>query len=378
MTSLALASLLLMGTGQKDQNPTFPINSERPNIAAETFTHKGDAVPVIEIAWHLKPIDPPRKSPKLFGVDKIPWEFPWLTSVYGETAPRMIAAQQVFGLRFSVYSQDNTTKARQVGQMLGCLWDDCLQRLHIDHSDIYNGKIIDVFLCWGGKAGGEQIFDSFGPDHTKVNTIYFYDLNSFTDPVECAREIAHEYGHAALNSIGGYKEPEFWANGYLGEKLFLRWFRDRLKAGTLASNDMMGADLLTLDRWVTKNVDPLVVAAATHQPTEAYLKDDTLAGMNKYIGLSLYADTILPDLMWARSTVLTGSTNAWDVPEAIAMAAEEPNEYDLTIPAYLANQPIFVPTGRGKIAGVKILKFAGKWVQIQGPAGKHHVVNRAS
>jgi len=349
-----LAALLLMVTS-RGQDPQFPINGKQPNIAVQEINHPGDAVPVLQIQWGLKPLEPARKSPKLFGEDKIPWEFPWLTVARGTISPRMIGTTDiVFGSRFRVYSQDNTTTARKVAQMYGSLWDDCLQRLHMDHSrDIQQG-IIDVFLCWGGKPGGEQLFDKIQPDPaTKkpgeslapipLNTIYIYDLNSFTEPVEMAREVAHEYGHAVLASIGGYKEPEVWANGYLGERLFLRWFRDRMKAGTLTPDDAMGADAASLDKWVAKNVDPLVTAAAIHQPTEAYLKDSSAAGMNKYIGLALYADTILPDLVFGRSTLLTGSTDAWDYPEAIAMAAEEPNEYDLTIPPYLANQPIFVP-----------------------------------
>ena len=37
-------------------------------------------------------------------------------------------------------------------------------------------------------------------------------------------KIAHEYSHLALPPLGGdYKEPEAWANGYLGERLLVRW-----------------------------------------------------------------------------------------------------------------------------------------------------------
>ena len=71
----------------------------------------------------------------------------------------------------------------------------------------------DVWLCRQGQTGGEQW----------RSNIYFYDLDAPRSSIEWIREIIHEYGHLALPAIGGYSAPEYWANGYYGERLITRW-----------------------------------------------------------------------------------------------------------------------------------------------------------
>ena len=71
----------------------------------------------------------------------------------------------------------------------------------------------DVWLCRQGQTGGEQW----------RSNIYFYDLGTPRSSIEWIREIVHEYGHLALPAIGGYTDPEYWANGYYGERLITRW-----------------------------------------------------------------------------------------------------------------------------------------------------------
>lgn len=72
----------------------------------------------------------------------------------------------------------------------------------------------DVWLCTGGGAGGEQW----------RSNLYFYHLETPRASIEWLREVVHEYSHLALPAIGGYAAPEYWANGYLGERLLVRWF----------------------------------------------------------------------------------------------------------------------------------------------------------
>lgn len=323
----------------------------------------------------MDPLDPSKKSPKKFGTPAVPWEFPWLVQGYVRipNTPQYMA-------RFRVYSQDRKEKDDQaplLARMLTAMWEENANRLRYDHPDQYNGGIVDVYLCWGGKAGGEQRFgvDFENGIQKSVNTIYFYDLSSFTDPVEKAREVAHEYGHAILPAVGGYEAPEDWANGFLGEKLFLRWLRDALVAGRLKPEDTMGAEGPQLDEWVKKNVDPLVITASQSLPTPQYLSDHSAAGMDRYTGLALYAATVLPERVFSRSMLLTGSTSAKDYPEAIALAAEEPAEYSLTIPSYLKGKSLWIPLNKGKLKGAKILRYVGKWAKIQPTAAEVLVTN---
>ncbi len=218
------------------------------------------------------PLDPPRYSPKLFGEEKRPWEFPWIVGGYANIKGDSPSAD----LKFRIYSQEHhetNDKSPQVARMLLRLWDMNLKRLKFVHSPVYHNGIVDVFLCFGGEAGGEQFFgeDTVGKTTYRNNSIFIYDMPSFTDSVEMAREVAHEYGHATLPPVGGYKQPEDWADGYLAEKIYLRWMRDAMTRGELGPIDAMGATKEGLDKWIATHVDPVELKAAQTEPTDAVM-----------------------------------------------------------------------------------------------------------
>ncbi|HEY0866580.1 MAG TPA: hypothetical protein VGE01_04350 [Fimbriimonas sp.] len=305
----------------------------------------------------------PKLSPKRFGENKIPFEFDWLTPAYARLQPNKVS------LRFRVYSQERRQEgdlAPQVAQTLLRLFDRNFWQLGIDHNPVYNDGIIDVYLCWGGQAGGEQLYDQEVVRNrpVKVNTIYIYDLASFTEPVEKLREVAHEYGHASLPPIGGFDEPEHWANGYLGEKINLAYLRDGLAKGWFTPDDTMGATQAQLDLWVKSNVEPLVAKAASDPPSEPRLAGKDKASMDAYIGLAAYMNALLPPKTFTRSMALTGSIKATDYPAGIALAVEEASQ-KLQIPAYLLGKKIWVPTSDGTVTGATVLKKKGGWAQVQ-------------
>ncbi len=72
---------------------------------------------------------------------------------------------------------------------------------------------IKAWLCETGLAGGEW----------KDDNLYLYDKPEARAPIEWIREVCHEYGHLVLPVIGGFERPEQWANGELGERLFIKW-----------------------------------------------------------------------------------------------------------------------------------------------------------
>lgn len=363
MTTWILGALLL---GGQEGRPIMQINLTRDAARGQRSL----------IQVEMSPMDPSRKSPKVFGDPPRPWEFEWLARGYCKAG-----TSNEYALRFRVYSQERKAKndrAPIVTRMLTAMWENNFDRLQTDHSVNYNGRIVDVFLCWGGKAGGEQRFDKAteGGRVKAVNTIYFYDLNSFTDPVETAREVAHEYGHAVLPAIGGYFLPESWANGYLGEKLFLSRIREAMALNVMTPEDAMGATKAQLDAWMAKNVDPLVMKAADNLPTKSYMSLKSAVGMDRYTGLALYASQLLPDSVFARSLQLTGSTEAEDYPEAIAMATEEPDRLTLTIPGNLKGKNIWIPLNKAKLTGANVLNRVGKWARIHPTGGEIVLVNR--
>lgn len=346
------------------------------NERAEIITRDPKVGATAQIIVKEDSLEPMARSPKRFGTPPRPWEFPWLYRGYTRRT-----TSESYRLRFRVYSQDRkgtNDPAARVTRMLTGLWEIGNQRIGLQHPEAYNIGIVDVYLCWGGKAGGEQRFDVTyqGVNKINVNTIYFYDLASFFDPVEAAREVAHEYGHAVLPAIGGYKEPEYWANGYLGERLFLMYAREAMSSGFLKPEDLMLATPDQLDGWLKKQVEPLVLAASDALPTRTTMADTSAGGMNRYMGLALYAATVLPDSVFGRSLKLTGSTDAADYPEAIALAAEEPDSFDLRIPDYLRGRTLWVPLNKGHVTGGKILRTIGKWAKVQPTSPTVTVVNR--
>ncbi len=311
----------------------------------------------------------PKLSPKQFGddEDKNSWMFEWYTAGFGKVLPDL----PQFNARFNIYSQQRKATgdpAISMSRQLMRMWQINFNRLKLDHSSRYNQNTIDVYVCWGGKAGGEQLFDLEKQTNAvpyKVNTMYFYDLPSFTEPVEMAREVAHEYGHATLPAIGGFKQPEDWANGYLGEKLYLGYLRDGMAAGRYVPDDAMGVTKEQLDTWIKTNVEPLALKAATMGPDLALLKQTSKEAMDSYIGLALYAATTFTDPVFARSIILTGSNDAKDYPQAIATAFEEPGTLTLKIPSYLKGKSIWIPLGKdAKLTGAVIDTKRDGWTKI--------------
>ncbi len=322
-------------------------------------------LPTVFVRQYMEKVPQTRLSPK--EIDGNHLEFEWVTVGYGTLPDGRGAA------RFATYSQQANTsatnKALDVTRMLLRLWTYNYGKLKFDHSQVYELGLIDVFLCWGGKAGGEQLFDEDPQTKSKVNTIYLYDLNSFTDPLEMAREVAHEYGHATLPAVGGFKEPEDWANGYLGEKLYLWMLNRDAKAGTLTPEDMMGVTKEQLQKWVDTNVAPVVTTVVLHGPDSELLKGTSKASMDAYLGLAMYSAQVLGEGVFARAMKLIGSTQAKDFPEAIVLAAQEPEQINVNIPEQCRGQAIWLPLAKGDIFGGKILQKKGSWVKVQPGTG---------
>ncbi len=308
-------------------------------------------------------------SPRKFPPNKIQWEFDFVTAAYvklpGETTGRR---------RFNVFSQEHKKegdRALLVAQMALRLWEHNFDLYGYDNPGLYRNGTIDIYLCWGGKPGGEQLFDVDAqvPDSVKaagaVNTIYIYDLNSFADPVEMAREVAHEFGHASLPAIGGFKEPEDWANGFLGEKLYMVRLRDRMAVQKAGPNDTMGATLPQLTDWISKNVDPLAKSGLLYGPSLFTKKSSDDISMNDYLSLCLAQNLILPPKAFGRSLKLVGSSDAKDVPQSFALACAELSTFEFTVPKISGGLPIWFPADKAKFVGAKVLRTERGWAKIQ-------------
>ncbi|MBX3120334.1 MAG: hypothetical protein KF784_14830 [Fimbriimonadaceae bacterium] len=318
-------------------------------------------------------LDPPKVSPKH------QWIFEWVTAGLGRQAET-----DNYYLRFRVFCQlrkENDDPAMMTTRLLLRLWDFNVRKLGFDHAPIFDQGAIHVYLCYGGKPGGEQMFTEDIEDNIpkRVNTIYIYSLPTFTVPVEMLREVAHEYGHATLPPVGGFKTPEDWANGYLGEKLYMRWMLKELQANRLKPVDAMNATAKDIEAFVKREVDPLMDAIALKGIDTNLMRSEGQIGMDGYMGLALYAESLLPSKIFGRSLGLNASLKAEDYPAAIALAVETQVEADkrllLTIPDRYKEKDVWVPTGEnGRVANATILKRDKGWALIKPGIGSISVL----
>lgn len=100
---------------------------------------------------------------------------------------------------------------------------------------------LDLWLTEEGRPGAEGW----------PGTIYLVNVGTPRQDTEWVRQLAHEMGHVAVRGgIGGLAGSETWANGELGELLFVQWL--------LRARDANGAALpwLTpaLERWHANRV----------------------------------------------------------------------------------------------------------------------------
>jgi hypothetical protein len=129
---------------------------------------------------------------------------------------------------------------------------------------------VDVWLDREGRPGAEQLRDD----------IYLYAVGEDRPPAEWIRELAHEYSHLALPEVGPFTAPERWANGYLGERLFLKWLID---------NEQTAAWGTSFPGWayLANQILPLRDRFLNAGPGAPAAGRADAAGMEHYIGFAL-------------------------------------------------------------------------------------------
>lgn len=310
----------------------------------------------------LAPLERPKRSP----VHE--WVFP-------RTVTGMVEGNGEFAPRFRVFRQSFEGKPEEdvsvgVTRFLLRLVEINRTTFRLDHGVEFPSRTVDVYLCDGGDPGALQRVtvdkdDTLpGGSAAKVNTIHVYDLKGISSRIEWARELAHEYGHATLPPVRITQGPEEWANGDLGERIYLRRMAQALAQGKATPSDTMGATLDQLQKYVGKNVTPLVLAAAGQGPRPADLAAGGQTGFDAYLGLALLAESILPRSVFARSLVLPDDQSPSAYERAILAATAEVAEWKPSVPTELAGKPIWIPLGKGKLEGGTILARAGGWAKV--------------
>lgn len=96
-------------------------------------------------------------------------------------------------------------------------------------------QLLDVWLTPQTAAGLAD-----GGGETYLNNLYFYAIDRGREPLEWVREALHEYSHAMMPKIGRYtaaESHEVWLEGYLGERLLMRWLHQAMNEAPPAELD---------------------------------------------------------------------------------------------------------------------------------------------
>ena len=363
--SLALASALL----QQDRFKVL-----QPDFRTLTLTSIDNASAGLMLEAQLTKLDPPKRAP----LNKLVFEY--ITAGYAR-----LDAKDDFHLRVRVFTQyrpSNGDPTDLVAQMLMRLWDFNRWRLGVDHSPAIHQKAVDVYLCAGGDPGAEQrvLEDPLEPTPdgrpSRVNNIYIYAVQNIPNALEFAREVAHEYGHASWPPIGGYKEPEDWASGDMGERVFMTWVMQGMEAKKLGPQDAMNATLTDLQQYYAERVLPDMKRVGTKMPQAGVLKGDDKGAYAELMGLTSYAAAILPYKVFGRSLMLNRDRTALGLYNAVFEACSEVDDWNLTVPQGMEGLALWVPLKSGTVTGAKELRREGDWLKIQ-PTSANVTVHNA-
>ena len=282
--------------------------------------------------------------------------------------------------RFTIHlpERSHLNSGRRAARFLALLWG-MADRRYGSLCARLRQQPVDVWFTAGGQAGAEM----------SRNSLYVYDLLADRSGLEWARELAHEFGHYLLPGASGYREPESWANGVLGERLFLKWLREDLRAGRLDPAEVPYVKLPELDDYCAKQVTPLIEQIQQRGPDAATIKGEDRRATNAFTGLLLYSDTVygsrsVMNMLAFLPRRNTGHARGVDFLSAFQdWAAKVSPRVSMpsgaAIHLYLPAGPVRLRSGSGIRASLTVErrgcvpKGPGEWALNPGPAGWYRV-----
>lgn len=345
----------------------------RMSIGA-TFTSQVNPKSSFEVIHYLTQMDVPKVSPLK------EWQFNYLSMALCQPLEQPAPTARIRVFSNTRDRQDADDISQWIARYMGRLWNYAYYRLDRDHNPRWN-RLVDIYLTTegdpqrNGQAGSAQIneidsqdLDSADRPTPRAN-IYVFKINEAKRGIQLSRELAHEYGHALLPYATGFEKPESYPNGDLGERVFLSFLRDDLKAGKLTPEDTIFTSQIDLDSYYRAKVQPHVTRIAANGPDFKLLNETTEKAYFEWVGIGTYFSRICPPMMFGRYVNLCTKVAA-DAEQAIISAAEERETWQLTIPEELIGKPLYIPLIKGKVTNAKILQKSGNWAKIQPEPGK--------
>jgi hypothetical protein len=176
---------------------------------------------------------------------------------------------------------DYAAIARRMGALLALLDKVYTEKMLVSRAD--DSYAFDVWLCPTAPVsnGGEQW----------RNNIYFYDVTDSRSSIEWIREIAHEFSHLAFHAVGGsYTNPEAFANGYLGERLLVRWISRGAGGGGQSLESVWRGTFAGYYNFNRLLIAPPIADFKAFGLNKSRLKERDAKGMRYLIGMMLTID----------------------------------------------------------------------------------------
>ena len=170
--------------------------------------------------------------------------------------------------------------------------------------------ITDAWLCQQGSPEAEA----------RRANIYVFSLGTKRDDSEWLREVAHEYGHLIIPGIDHFQEPEAWANGLLGERLFTKWLLINRQSTDRQPSWLQN---LKLTQYVQAEIQPLIESFLEQGPQSPLVKDTSKAGMDYYLGLTLYMESAFGPTVLREAIDATYGTATANFLEGCAIALDK-------------------------------------------------------
>jgi hypothetical protein len=178
-------------------------------------------------------------------------------------------------------TDDMQPLAERIGALMAVLDDVYATKMQTERAD--DSFPFHVWLCGAAPVsnGGEQW----------RNNIYFYDVADERSSIEWIREIAHEFSHLAFQPVGGdYTYPEAFANGYLGERLLVRWLARGAAGGAPTVEAAWKGTFSGYPNFNRLLIAPSLLEFSTHGLSKDELARRDDVGMRYLIGMMLDVD----------------------------------------------------------------------------------------
>lgn len=253
--------------------------------------------------------------------------YPGLVSAYVQNGGRL-------ALRFVEHSAPgvDAARARQVVRFLAALSDLTDPILGSTNRAAYP---VPVWISTEGAPGARQW----------RGAIHIEAANAPRSDIEWVRELSHEWGHAALPGVDGFTTPEAWANGDLGERVFLPLMESAGRLTAWSSGTAVAA-------YSAKYVTPLRDAFSRTGPDLKLLTDKERNGYDHFLGAALYIDGAYGLRVLVDALDGAGGGSSTDFLAAVANVLTTKAHVDVNRGAASGPLPICIPrSGRYTLDG---------------------------